>query len=44
MTHYLHHIIFDPLSAWESFKVELAVMFLMVPVFVLACGLFGRKK
>ena len=21
--HYLHHIIFDPLSAWERFKLDL---------------------
>lgn len=40
---YLHHIIFDPLSAWESFKVSL----LMLPVGLLlmaVSGLIWRKK
>lgn len=40
---YLHHIIFDPLSAWESFKVSLLAM----PVGLLlmaVCGRVWRKK
>ena len=33
MLKYFHHIIFDPLSAWERFKVD-ALMFSILMAFV----------
>lgn len=32
MSPYLHHIIFDPLSAWEQLKLE---CYILVPLFSL---------
>jgi hypothetical protein len=35
MLHYLHHIIFDPLSAWEKFKLGCLGFPLIVGIVVL---------
>lgn len=32
MMHWLHHIIFDPLSAWERFKIDM--LGLLVPIVI----------
>lgn len=40
----LHHILFDPLSAWEHFKVEAVVLVIMIPVFLIGTWFAGRKK
>lgn len=40
----LHHILFDPLSAWEHFKVQVVVLVCTAPVFLVAYWRAGRKK
>lgn len=43
MTAYLHHIFFDPLSTWETLKVELIVLPVALIMF-LAIATFMRRK
>ena len=40
----LHHLLFDPLSAWEQFKYSLAVMAVLFPGWVLWVLLLQRRK
>lgn len=35
MKHWLHHIVFDPLSAWEKFQLDMFVGAIVVGIFVL---------
>jgi hypothetical protein len=35
---YLHHIIFDPLSAWEKFKIDMTVGIVVSVLVVLFVG------
>lgn len=50
MWHYIHHILFDPLSAWEKFKADLfgtaVVIALIVTLYLLAgiVGFFNKRS
>lgn len=44
MNAWLHHIVFDPLSKWKEFKVELLILPFALVIFAAWCGFRGRNK
>ena len=44
MIGYLHHILFDPLSAWEQLKITLILTPIALAVFMMVALSLERKK
>jgi hypothetical protein len=36
--HYVHHIIFDPISKWEEFRVSIVLILALTTIFLIILG------